>query len=115
MRLLLSGDEDNQSIHVEVFESLRYLLRRRIEIGTPDSYVDATFLTAMHRAPFLKLAADHDCAAEALWFDTPLEVCLERNRDRARQVPEEVIRAMADKMEPPTEQEGFAKVVRVSG
>ena len=115
LRLLLSGNEDNQSIHTEVFDTMRYLLERRIEIGMETSYLDATFLLAAHRKPFVDLAAERGCAAEALWFDTALDVCLERNRRRDRQVPEDIIRAMAEAMEPPTKDEGFGTVTRITG
>ena len=114
MRLLLSDDEDNQSIHVEVFDTLRYLLEQRLSIGMERSYLDATFLRRAHRFAFLEIAARRDCQTEALWFDTPLETCLERNRNRTRQVPEDVIRQMAQDLEPPTTGEGFTQVTRVS-
>ena len=114
LRLLLADDENDQSIHMEVFESLRYLLVKRLRIGRPVSYVDATNLIAMHRAPYLELAREHGCAVEAVWFDVPLEVCLERNRSRARQVPEEVMREMARTFEPPTLEEGFLRVELVA-
>ncbi len=114
LRLLLADNEDDQTIHVEVFETLRYLLARRIDIGREVSYVDATNLLAIHRAPYIELARERGCTAEALWFDTPLEVCLERNRKRARQVPESVLHEMARIFEPPTEAEGFSRIERVT-
>jgi predicted kinase len=114
MRLLLSGDEDNQQIHAQVFEALRYLLVKRLQLGAAMTYIDATNLTRMHRRPFLELAARYGAAAEALWFATPLETCLERNAQRSRRVPEQVMRAMADAFEEPDEAEGFARVERVS-
>ena len=114
MRILLSDDEDNQRIHLEVFETLRYLLVKRLQLGVESTYVDATNLTRMHRKPFLDLATRHGSQAEALWFDTPLEVCLERNAARERQVPEDVMRAMWEGFEEPTDSEGFARIERVS-
>jgi predicted kinase len=52
---------------------------------------------------------------EALFFDVPLTICLERNRGRGRVVPEEAILTMARTMEPPTRAEGFARVTRIGG
>ena len=49
----------------------------------------------------------------AEFFDVPLEVCLERNRNRLRQVPEDVMQKMAANLEPPTLEEGFTRIVRV--
>ena len=114
MRILLSDDEDNQQIHMEVFESLRFLLVKRLELGMPATYIDATSLTRIHRQPFIELAAKHGAQAEALWFDTPLEVCLERNAKRRRQVPEDVMRAMWEGFEEPSKAEGLARIERVS-
>lgn len=113
MRLLLADDENDQSIHIEVFESLRYLLTQRLRIGRPASYVDATHLLRIHRQAYHELAREQGCLVEALWFDAPLELCLERNRARPRRVPEEVMLEMARTFEPPTEEEGFAAVTRL--
>lgn len=114
MRILLSDDEDNQTIHAQVFEALRYLLVKRLQIGVEATYIDATNLTRMHRRPFLQVAARQGALAEALWFATPLSVCLERNAQRERQVPEDVMRAMDEGFEEPSEAEGFARIERIS-
>ena len=110
MRLLLADDEDDQTIHIEVFEAVRFLLRQRLRIGRLDNYVDATNLIRMHRAAYLEIARGHDAQAEALWFDTPLDTCLVRNAARSRQVPEEVMQEMAAAFEPPTVDEGFDRI-----
>ena len=114
MRILLSDDEDNQQIHIEVFEALRYLLVKRLQIGVRATYIDATNLTRMHRKPFLALARQYGALAEALWFATPLEVCLARNAARDRRVPEDVMRAMRERFEEPSKAEGFARIERVN-
>jgi predicted kinase len=49
----------------------------------------------------------------AVFFDVPLEVCLERNRNRERQVKEDVVQRMAAKLKAPTFDEGFAKITLV--
>ena len=114
MRILLSDDEDNQTIHMQVFEAMRYLLAKRLQLGVEATYIDATNLTRMHRRPFLQMAARHGALAEALWFATPLAVCLERNAQRERRVPEDVVRAMDEGFEEPSEAEGFARIERIS-
>lgn len=113
LRGILSDDENNQSIHRRVFAVLRFLLRQRLELGCPVTYIDATNLTPYERRPYLALAELLDCRVEALFFDVPLETCLERNRSRARVVPEEVVRAMASRLVPPSLEEGFAQVESV--
>jgi predicted kinase len=113
IRRLLADDPHDQSIHARVFATIRYLLRQRIAIGRPTTYVDATHLTRWERRPYVQLAQRYGFKLEALYFDVPVEVCICRNRKRDRIVPDEAIRAMARKLEPPTKQEGFARVIRI--
>ena len=113
IRQLLADDATDQTIHARVFQSLRYLLRQRLAIGRPATYIDATHLTPAERAPYIRMAARHHAIVEALYFDVPLDVCLERNRGRSRVVPEEAVRAMAAKLVPPSVEEGFSRVTVV--
>ncbi|MCC7176400.1 MAG: AAA family ATPase [Bryobacterales bacterium] len=110
VRGLLADDETDQSIHLEVFATLRYLLRRRLALGRPVTYVDATNLTPRERRPYIRTGQIYGCAVEAVFFDVPVEVCRERNRRRGRVVPEEVLDRMAAKLVPPSTGEGFSKV-----
>jgi predicted kinase len=110
IRILLSDDITNQNIHSRVFATIRYLLRQRIAIGTPVTCIDATHLTRAERKPYIDIARWQRCEIEAVMFNVPLTVCLERNRMRDRNVPEDVLAAMALKLEPPTAEEGFSQV-----
>lgn len=110
IRHLLSGDETNQNIHRAVFATMRYLLRQRLALGPGVTILDATHVERKWRKPWLRLAAAQGVAIEAVYFDTPLEICLKQNQARPRQVPAEAIRAMAAKLEPPLRAEGFARV-----
>ena len=113
VRALLADDPTDQSLHARVFATIRYLLRHRLAIGRPVTYIDATNLTRAERRPYLRIAEAYGAEAEALFFDVPLEECLERNRRRRRVVPEEALRKMAAKLSPPTLQEGFSRVTVV--
>ena len=110
VRHLLIDDEQNQTINRLVFTTLRYLLKQRIKAGAPVTYIDSTALSPWERRCWIRFAQTHDCEIEAIFFDTPLEVCLERNSSRTRVVPAEVIQAMARRMVAPTEAEGFRKI-----
>ena len=110
IRQLLADDVTDQTIHDRVFGALRYLVSQRLAIGRPITYVDATHLTPRERQPYVAIAQTFGCKIEALFFDVPLEVCLARNRARARVVPEEAMRAMAAKLVPPSLEEGFSRV-----
>jgi predicted kinase len=110
IRFLLADDERDQTIHARVFATLRYLLVQRLEIQRPVTYIDATHLTRAERQPYLDLARQRGAEVEAVFFNTPLGICLERNRRRRRQVPEDVLTTMAAKLQAPTYEEGFAKI-----
>ncbi len=113
IRLLLADDATIQTIHAQVFATMRYLLRRRLALVRPVSYVDATHLTVSERAPYVRIAHALGCDLEAVFFDVPVEVCQERNRLRQRVVPEAVIEAMRAKLVPPSIEEGFSRITVV--
>jgi predicted kinase len=113
IRRLLSDDPTNQAIHHRVFATLRHLLRQRLELGRPLTFVDATNLTPRERRAYIRLGELCGGEVEAVFFDVPVEVCLERNRRRPRVVPEEAVRKMAAKLRPPTVEEGFCRVTVV--
>jgi predicted kinase len=115
IRRWLADDETDQTIHDRVFETLRYLLRQRLSIGRPVTYIDATHLTVAERAPYLGMGRSYGCEVEAVFFDVALEICRERNRQRHRVVPDAVLERMAARLTPPTLEEGFLRVVRVGG
>lgn len=112
IRRLIADDAGDQTIHARVFATIRYLIRQRLSVGRPVTYVDATHLTRWERKPYVQLARRHDCEIEALFFDVPVEVCIARNSVRERVVPEEAILRMAKVMEPPAIEEGFDQVIR---
>lgn len=111
MRFMLADDENDQSIHADVFATVRYLLRRRLMLRRPLTIVDATNLSLRERRPYIKTAQLYDCQVEAMFFDTPLEVCKERNRNRTRVVPDEIMDIMAGRLVTPTVEEGFDVVM----
>ncbi len=114
IRGLLADDETDQTIHDRVFQTVRYLLRQRLEIGRPVTYIDATNLTTEDRRPYIEMGRSHGCEVEAVFFDVPMAVCRERNARRRRVVPEEALAKMAAKLTPPAVEEGFARVTVVS-
>ncbi len=115
LRQTLADDATDQSIHRETFEALRYLLDVRLRLGRPLTYIDATNLKREQRRPFIVLANARGYDAEALFFDVPLDVCLNRNQDRDRRVPEAAIRRMSASLERPTPEEGFTQIDIVRG
>ena len=114
IRRLLADDETDQTIHVQVFQTIRFLLVTRLSIGRPVTYIDATSLTPEERLPYLEIGRVFECDVEAVFFDVPLEVCLERNAKRDRVVPADAMAKLAVKLVVPTLEEGFARVTVVA-
>jgi predicted kinase len=113
VRGLLFDDATEQRFQDLVFSSLRSLLRARLIAGRPMNFIDATNLSPKERHSWIKMAQDFGYEAHAVFFDVPTEVCMERNRKRLRNVPDEVMLRMAQKLRPPKFDEGFAKVIVV--
>jgi predicted kinase len=113
VRSLLFDDVREQRFQDLVFSNLRSMLKGRLIAKRPMNYVDATNLTPQERQHWIKLAKDHDYEVHAVFFDVPLEVCIERHQRRDRVVPEDVMRRMAAKFRAPTFAEGFAKITVV--
>jgi predicted kinase len=117
LRSLLFDDITEQRYQGLVFSTLRSLLRARLIAKMPWNYVDATNLSPHERKQWIKMAKSFGYEVQAVFFDVPLAVCLERNSKRDRQVTDEVMHKMAERLKPPTFKEGFEKitVVRVKG
>ncbi len=113
VRILLFDDVTEQRYQDLVFSTLRTMLRARLLARRPSNYLDATNLSAHERRTWIKLAHDFGYEAHAVFFDVPPEICIERNRRRERNVPEDVMHRMAQKLRPPKFEEGFAKITVV--
>jgi predicted kinase len=113
IRSLLFDDLREQRFQDLVFSNLRSMLKARLIAKRPMNYVDATNLTPQERQHWIKLAKDYNYEVHAIFFDVPLEVCIERHQRRDRVVPEDVMRRMAAKLKAPTFEEGFAKITVV--
>ena len=76
---------------------------------------DAILVKRSERAPILTAAARHNVPAVAVWLQTPLDVCLERNSRRSPNelVLERGLRNVFAALEPPDVNEGFAAIIKV--
>ncbi len=113
LRNILFDDVEEQRYQGLVFSTLRSLLRARLIARMPWNYVDATNLSVHERRQWIKMAKSFGYEVQAVFFDVPLEVCLDRNRQRDRSVSEDVMRKMGEKLKPPVFEEGFAKITVV--
>ncbi|MGC8548419.1 MAG: AAA family ATPase [Acidobacteriaceae bacterium] len=117
LRSILFDDITEQRYQGLVFSTLRSLLRARLIAKMPWNYVDATNLSPHERRQWIKMAKSFGYEVQAVFFDVPLEVCLQRNSRRERVVNDEIMHKMAERLRPPSFKEGFTKitVVRVKG
>jgi predicted kinase len=113
LRSILFDDITEQRYQGLVFSTLRSLLRARLIARMPWNYVDASNLASHERRQWIKMSKGFGYEVHAVFFDVPLEVCLERNRRRERQVKEDVVQRMAAKLKPPSFEEGFTKITVV--
>lgn len=114
IRRLIADDPHDQTMNARIFSVIRYMIRQRIAAGRPVTYVDATHLTPWERKPYAKLAARYGCTLQALFFDVPVDICIARNQARERVVPEAAIRKMVQQMIPPSRDEGFARITKIT-
>src|SRR6478672_4434621 len=113
LRNILFDDVEEQRYQGLVFSTLRSLLRARLIARMPWNYVDATNLSVHERRQWIKMAKSFGYETQAVFFDVPLTVCMERNRQRDRSVSEDIMRKMAEKLKPPAFEEGFSKITVV--
>ena len=111
-RGLVADNEKDQTATDAAFQVLHLvaglrLRRRRLTV------VDAVNSKPEDRRPLLDLARDQDCAAIALVFDVPEEVCAERDSQRWRTVGRRAIETQREQVVrslPGLRSEGFAEV-----
>ncbi len=110
LRAQLTGDAANQNQNSLVFANLRQMVRERLEAGCDETWIDSTALTPRERRVWIRLARPYGCPVEAVFFDTPLDVCLARNEARERKVPAAAMERMAKRMVRPQVEEGLNQV-----
>jgi predicted kinase len=113
LRTILFDDITEQRYQGLVFSTLRSLLRARLIARMPWNYVDATNLSPHERRQWIKMAKSFGYEVQAVFFDVPLEICLDRNRKRDRPVGDDVMHKMAERLKPPAFDEGFSKITVV--
>ena len=91
-RALVGDDESDQSVTAAAFDLLHTIVERRLDVGRL-TVVDATNTKPADRASLIELARKWDVLATAVVFDLPLDLCLERSRERdGRATPEHAVK-----------------------
>ena len=93
LREEMFGDVNHQADNDVLFKELHKRIRECLTSGKSAIY-DATNISYKRRMEFLKSLNKIPCEKIAVLMATPYEVCLERNSQRERKVPEQVIKRM---------------------
>ena len=109
IRKELYGDESYQGNGRQVFEIAH---QRTINCGrVGDNCVfDAMSITKKSRAKLIKIGKEHFDYVVCIVLDTIPAVCIERNENRERQVPYQVMLQKVINFVAPTKEEGFDEI-----
>lgn len=119
IRAKLFGDEAIQGPWPLVWQELQQQLQQAVQAisqgQAPEAIYDATNAVREHRREAIALARQTGFTdLTALWLNTPVWMCLARNRRRTRKVPEAVILRMHRQLRdaPPSLGDGFDRLIR---
>lgn len=109
IRKELYGAEEIQGNGKQVFDLVYKRIGEKLAKGN-DVVFDATNLTPWTRSAVFRFTAEHI----AVFVNTSLDDCLERNAARERKVPEEVIYRMYHSLTCPNKTEGFKTIITIT-
>lgn len=93
LRTEMFGDVNHQEDNNALFKELHKRIRECLTSGK-NAIMDSTNINYKRRMEFLKSLNKIPCEKIAVLMATPYEVCLKRNAQRERKVPEHVIKRM---------------------
>lgn len=109
LRKELWGDENAQGDNDLLFQELHKRIKENLEAGKNTIY-DATNISSKRRKSFVESLNKIKCVKICIFMATDYEVCLKRNKNRDRVVPEEVIKKMYMNFDIPQYREGWDEI-----
>jgi predicted kinase len=106
IRKRLYGDENIQGDGKKVFEIAFHDIKEYSCLGE-NVVFDATNINADRRKALVKEMRPYFDIIIFKWFNTPADICYDRNKQRDRQVPDIVMLRMASNFQKPTMDEGW--------
>lgn len=94
-RGMICDDETSQTVNRDAFDLFHYILQKRMLLGR-FCVADSVALKPQARTNLRQLSRRFGYYGCLLIFDTPPEICLQRDQQRARQVGESVVLYHAD-------------------
>lgn len=116
IRYELTGNESDQTRNYAVSKIAEVKLKSCLSERIPLIYWDNTSTKAQYRKNVISLAKAAGYNVVCLYWNIPINVCLDRNSKRARKVPEDIIRTMHNNIanNPPKNEEGFDDIIVLS-
>jgi predicted kinase len=113
IREKLFGNENIQGSWQLIWQEIKQQFQEAVD-SKSDAIYDATNAQRRSRKEIITLAREIGFThIKGIWVNTPLLLCIERNKVRDRVVPEEVILRMHRRLEdaPPSLDDGFDELV----
>ena len=110
----LTGDANRQDVNPRAWELAYSRLDAALKAGS-DVVFDATNAKKRDRVTLVSRCRDNGATVKGFWFVTPLDVCLERNGSRERNLDDEVLYRMSRWLHehPPKLDEGFDRLTPI--
>ena len=106
------GDVTDMSHNSTVFQIMKDRMVTALE-NERSVILDATFVKASERATFIQLAKELEAQVIAYYIKIDLGEALQRNDNRKRKVPPEIISQRLRAVEEPEPAEGFDRIVTI--
>ena len=108
LRKEMFGDENvnSKEENERMFAELHRRIKDDLKNGT-DVIYDATNINKRNRIDFLRYIDDVKCDKLCVLVMLPFQMCLERNANRERKVPDKAIKRMYTHFQPPHPNEGW--------
>lgn len=114
IRAELYGSEEIQGNGQEVFDLYYKRLEAALREREKDIILDATNISVMARSRGIAITSNYNnYDIIAVVFKANADKCLEQQKNRERQVPEDVVRGMASRWQEPSLNEGFKAIIKI--
>jgi predicted kinase len=111
----VADDDRDQRYNTQAFALVHFLVEQRLTVNRL-CVVDSTALTPQARKDLVDMAKKFQVPATLLFFNVPLDTCIERDKNRERSVGKVIVERQYQAFEQSKEaihQEGFDQIVEI--
>jgi len=109
-RWVLTGKDFHGPAEESVWSHVKVAARVLAGLKDRQIVIDGTHLTVGSRAQWIRIAQDIRVPIHCIYFDIPYDICQDRNKERRRVVPDEIMQRMFDDFVAPSTDEGLKSV-----